>query len=182
MHGVIFLELNRFVGAEFGSQVWKPAVADAGLSSPVFLPTQLYPDPDFLAIVSAVCRRTGREPAALLEAFGVHIVPSLASLYAALIDANWTLLDLLERTEETIHRVVRIRAAGAAPPRLKIRRLDPHQAEITYMSSRKMCAFARGIVRGLSKLYEEPVDVTEPECMHHGAAACRILVKTRGKS
>ena len=178
MHGVIFHEFSRYVDSHFGRQVWNDAVADAGLSNPVFLPTQLYPDADLLGIVSAVCRKIGREPAAVLEEFGVFIVPFLASLYAALIDANWTLLDLLERTEETIHRVVRIREVGAAPPQLKCRRLGLHEAEIHYTSDRKMCAFAKGIIRGLAKLYEQPVELTEPACMHQGSPACRILVKT----
>lgn len=177
MHGVIFLEFNRFVDAEFGPQAWKSAVADAGLPNAIFLPTQLYPDPDLLAIVSALCRMSKRDPGELLEAFGKHIVPSLASLYAALIDGNWTLLDLLEKTEETIHRVVRIRAPGAAPPQLKVRRTDRQAVEIVYSSDRKMCSFARGIVLGLAKFYEEPVEVTEPECMHKGSPACRIVVK-----
>jgi predicted hydrocarbon binding protein len=182
MHGVIFLEFNRFVDATLGADAWKGAIEDAGLSHAVFLPTQLYPDADLLSLVSSICRKSGREACAVLEEFGTYIVPSLASLYAALIDGNWTLLDMLEQTEATIHRVVRIRAAGAAPPQLKARRVAPNEVEILYTSDRKMCAFARGIVRGLSKLYEEPADVTEPDCMHRGSAACRIVVTTRGKS
>jgi predicted hydrocarbon binding protein len=177
MHGVILLELNRYVETHFGPQAWNEAVAEAGLSNPVFLPTQLYPDADLMGIVSALCRKTGREPGRLLEEFGCFIAPFLSSLYSALIDANWTLLDLLERTEETIHRVVRIRESGAAPPQLHCRRLGPDEAEIHYSSDRKMCAFAKGIIRGLAKLYQEPVEVTEPACMHQGDPACRILVK-----
>jgi predicted hydrocarbon binding protein len=182
MHGVILYEFSRYVEAECGPEAWRAAVGEAGLGSPVFLPTQLYPDADLMAIVSAVCRRTGWETGPMLEAFGVYIVPALASLYAALIDANWTLFDMLERTEETMHRVVRIRSAGAAPPQLKVRRVTPHEVEISYTSDRRLCAFAWGIVRGLAKLYEEPVALSEPECMLKGAPACRIVVKARGKS
>jgi hypothetical protein len=182
MHGVIFHEFSRYVETRFGREIWNEAVAAAGLSNPVFLPTQIYPDPDLMGIVSALCRKTGREPGAMLEDFGTFVVPFLASLYAALIDANWTLLELLEQTESTIHRVVRIREAGAAPPQLKCRRLGPHEAEIVYTSDRKLCAFARGIILGLARLYEDPVDLTEPACMLKGDPACRIFVKTRGKA
>lgn len=151
MHGVIFLELNRFVDSRFGPSVWKEVVRQAGLSNPVFLPTQLYPDADLLAIVSALSRRSEQEPGRLVEDFGAFMVPSLATLYAALIDADWKLLDLLEHTEETIHRVVRIRAPGAAPPRLKCRRAAPDEVEVLYSSERKLCALAKGIVAGLAR-------------------------------
>jgi predicted hydrocarbon binding protein len=178
MHGVIFLELNRFAVSRLGSAAWADVVQSAGLTQSVYLPTQLYPDADLLGIVSALSRRMNLEPSQILEEFGVYIVPSLATLYAALIDADWTLLDLLEHTETTIHRVVRIRAPGAAPPQIKCSRLGPTEAEILYTSERKLCAFARGIIRGLARLYEESATITEPDCMRRGQPFCRLLVKT----
>ena len=178
MHGVILLEFQRFVDARQGSAAWKDLIQAAGLTNPVYLPTQLYPDADLFSIVAAWSRKTGQEPSRILEDFGACIVPALATLYSALIDADWTLLDLLEHTESTIHRVVRIRAPGAAPPQIKCRRLSLHEAEVVYTSDRKLCAMARGIIRGLSVLYEEEATVEEPECMLKGQPVCRILVKT----
>jgi predicted hydrocarbon binding protein len=177
MHGVILLEFGRFVEARFGGPVWAKVVGRSGFSSPIFLPTQIYPDSDFFTIVSGLCQESGRDPASVLEEFGDYIVPSLASLYAAFIDADWTLLDLLEHTEATIHRVVRMRSPGAEPPRLRSRRMGPDAVEVVYESQRKLCAFARGIVRGLAKLYEEQVDLTHPECMLKGDPLCRIQVR-----
>src|SRR6185436_16155794 len=130
MHGIILLELNRFVESRLGSAAWRELIGEAGLTNPIYLPTQIYPDADVLSIVAALSRKTGREPAPLLEEFGAYIVPSLATLYAALIDGNWTMLDLLEHTESTIHRVVRIRAPGAAPPQIKCNRLGRDEVEI----------------------------------------------------
>lgn len=120
----------------------------------VYLPTQLYPDTDLQAIVSVVSRKM------------------------SLIDAEWTLLDLLEHTESTIHRVVLIRAPGAAPPQIRCSRIGPHEVEILYASERKLCSFARGKFRGLARIYEEESVVTEPECMRKGRSACRIRVTT----
>jgi len=177
MHGVILLEFGRFVDAQFGAPVWKEVVTKAGLTNPIFIPSQIYPDSDLFGIVSALSQKSGREPGSLLEDFGVYVVPSLASLYAAFIDAEWKLLDLLEHTESVIHRVVRMRAPGSAPPRLRCRRLAADEVELVYDSERKLCALARGIIRGLAKLYEESVTMAEPECMLKGQAACLIRVK-----
>jgi predicted hydrocarbon binding protein len=180
MHGVILLEFHRFVEARHGAEFWKDAVREAGLSNPVFMPTQHYPDADLLALVSTVSRKVGTEPAPLLEDFGAHMVPALIALYSALIEAQWTLLDLLEHTEATIHRVVRIRVPGAAPPQLKSRRLSPTEVELLYASERKLCALALGIIKGFARVFEETVTVTEPECMRKGDPACRILVHSAG--
>jgi predicted hydrocarbon binding protein len=181
MHGVILLEFARFVEARFGGPLWREVVSRSGFSSPIFLPTQIYPDPDFLTIVSGVCQKAGRDPGSILEEFGEFIVPSLASLYAAFIDADWKLLDLLEHTEATIHRVVRMRAPGAEPPRLSCRRLAADEVEMAYTSGRKLCAFARGLIRGLAKLYEEAVTLSEPECMLQGRPACLLRIKVLPK-
>src|SRR6185503_20271702 len=89
-----------------------------------------------------------------------------------------TLLDLLEHTEATIHRVVRMRSPGSAPPALRCRRLAADEVEMVYGSERKLCALARGIIRGLARVYEVRVELSEPECRLKGAAACLLRVKT----
>jgi predicted hydrocarbon binding protein len=35
----------------------------------------------------------------------------------------------------------------------------------------------RGLVEGTGRVYDEKLQVEELECMHHGAAACRFLVR-----
>ena len=97
MHGVILLEFGRYVDAQFGAPAWGEVVSKAGLSNPVFLPMQIYPDSDFYSLVSALCQKSGREPGSILEEFGSSVVPTLASMYAAFIDANWSLLDVQPR-------------------------------------------------------------------------------------
>jgi len=47
---------------------------------------------------------------------------------------------------------------------------------ITYTSPRKMCAVAKGIIRGVAAHYQEQVTVDEPQCMLRGDAACVLHV------
>jgi hypothetical protein len=35
----------------------------------------------------------------------------------------------------------------------------------------------RGLVEGTGRVYDEVLRVEEPECMHRGAPACRVLVR-----
>jgi predicted hydrocarbon binding protein len=34
----------------------------------------------------------------------------------------------------------------------------------------------RGLVEGTGRIYDETIHVEEPECMHRGDAACRVVL------
>ena len=93
-------------------------------------------------------------------------------------ELGWRTLEFLESTEETIHRVVRIKDATARPPEIRCERVSPAEVVIHYASERRMCAVARGIARGVADHYGEPVEILEPSCMLRGDAECLIHVRT----
>lgn len=177
MHGIIFSELKKYADARLGAQGWGRLLTRSGLGPRVYVPTQEYPDEEVARIVSAAATTTGLSTAAVMEDFGAFIVPDLMRLYAALVDPSWRTLDVIEHTEAVIHRVVRLRDAGAKPPELIVRRHAPDHLVVTYQSVRRMCGVARGIVRGISTHYSEPVDIVEARCMLDGASACEIEVR-----
>jgi predicted hydrocarbon binding protein len=176
MHGIIHAELRSFVVSKLGEHGWQRMLHDAGLDGRVYLVTQAYPDEELVGLVTAGSRLTGQSIPFILEAFGAYIVPGLAKTYGAYIDPKWRMMDLLEHTETTIHRVVRRRNPDATPPELNISRTGPNEVVIHYASARKLCPVAKGIVRGLSEFYKEPVAIDEATCMHTGASACEIRV------
>jgi predicted hydrocarbon binding protein len=176
MHGLIFVELKKFVVTGFGADAWKDLIGKTGEDHRIYLPSRTYPDAEMLALVAAACALSGRKADDLLEAFGAFIVPDLVGMYKAHIDRKWSALDLIENTEGTMHRVVRRVNRGAAPPELTVRRTGSNDAVITYTSARKLCALAKGIVRGIAKHYEERVTIEESKCMLRGADLCLIAV------
>jgi hypothetical protein len=120
---------------------------------------------------------SGIPAATLLEGFGEFLVPTYLSLYGALLKPQWRTLEVLENTEETVHRVVRLRNPGAEPPRLRVRRIAVDQVELTYDSPRRLCAVARGIARGVAKKFSEGLQITDRRCMLRGDSACVILFR-----
>jgi predicted hydrocarbon binding protein len=48
--------------------------------------------------------------------------------------------------------------------------------EILYTSPRRLCVLLRGLVEGTGRIYDETIHVEEPECMHRGDAACRVVL------
>ena len=129
-----------------------------------------------MALITHAARATETELQAFLFAFGAFLAAGLVKVYAPFIDAQWRLLDLLEHTEESIHQAVRLNDAAADPPRLYVTRPRDDRVEVNYRSPRMLCGLAKGIVRGLSAHFQEPVIIEDVACMHSGDAACKIAV------
>ena len=177
MQAIIFAELKKYAEARLGADAWRPLLREAGVTRHVYVPGQDYPDAEAGAIVAAASKKTGLEPDAILQDFGEFIAPDLVRLYRHLIDPGWRTLDLIEHTEETIHKAVRRDHPAASPPQLKCVRKAPDEVIIRYGSGRRMCGVAKGIVRGLAREYNEKVSLAEPTCMLKGGAECQIVVQ-----
>ena len=179
MHGIIHAELQRFVQQNYGHEAWHTMLRRAGLDAEVYTPLQAYPDSHIMALVQEAVAMTKIDAKQLLEAFGEFLVPTYLGVYGSLVKRDWRTLDVLEHTEETIHTVVRSRQKGALPPKLKVRRTSNREVLITYNSERRLCAVARGIVRGVAKNFQEEVRITDIRCMHLGDPTCVISVALR---
>jgi len=177
MQAIIFAELKKYAEARLGTDAWRPLLREAGVTRSVYAPGQDYPDAEAGAIVAAASKRTGLEPDAILQDYGEFIAPDLLRLYRHLIQPSWRSLDLIEHTEETIHKAVRRDSPGAHPPQLKCTRKSPDEVVVHYSSPRRMCGAAKGIIRGVGRHYGNRLSLAEPTCMLKGGAECQIAVK-----
>jgi predicted hydrocarbon binding protein len=176
VHGSIFVSLKDFVESGFGPEAWTGILNEAGMGGRSFEMLQTYADEDALAIVGAASEATGKSSGEILEAFGVFLAPRLLQMYWGAIEPDWRTLDVIEHTEDSIHRVVRMDHAGAAPPELVVERVAPEKIVLTYSSARRMCALALGLTRGLSDHFKERIELEESQCMHRGADSCVINI------
>jgi hypothetical protein len=174
MHGLVFAEFEKFVSKSHGPDAWRRVLAHAGTAPQMYVAIGTYPDSELIKLVEAACAVTKKPSAQLLEAFGESITPTLLSMYRAVIVPTWRTLDLVEQTEHVIHTVVRSR--GGTPPVLSAKRVDATHLVVNYGSQRKLCALARGIVRGIARHYHESVSISEPSCMLAGAKSCRLEI------
>ena len=172
MHGLVFAELEKFVTRAHGASQWQAVLSQAGMSQQVFVALGTYPDTDLMKLVKAACTITRTPAAPLLEGFGEFITPKLFTMYRTAITSSWRTLDLIENTETVIHTVVRSR--GGTPPVLSVTRQDATHLVVDYGSKRKLCALARGIMRGIATHYGESITISEPTCMLLGAKTCRL--------
>ncbi|MGH9568584.1 MAG: heme NO-binding domain-containing protein, partial [Candidatus Angelobacter sp.] len=142
----------------------------------LYLASAVYPDNDALALIGAASQVTGIPAALLLEDFGQFILPNLIQQYRFLVKPSWGLLDFLENTEETIHKIMRFHK-GVAPPRLRTHRLGESKLIISYDSARKMCPLLKGMIKGSARFYSQEIMIVESRCMLKGDPECNVTVQ-----
>jgi predicted hydrocarbon binding protein len=176
MHGLIFSELKKYVETKFDAKTWDTLQEKAGLKGNLYLAASVYPDNDLLSLMTTACQMTGMDAKTILEDFGDFIAPDLIRQYSFLVKSDWTLVDFLCNTEDTIHKIVRFHP-GVAPPQLVVRRVADDRVTISYDSKRKMCSLLKGIVRGAARHYNRTVSIVESRCMLQGDPECTVHVQ-----
>lgn len=180
MHGTIFSELEKFVGARLGEGAWATLREKAGIDpARTYEIFSTYPDEEVTALVVTASEITGIPAPALLEDFGEFIAPDLLEMYWGAIEPGWRTLDVIEHTERTIHTVVRQDHKGAMPPYLHASRTAPDEVTVVYTSPRRLCAVAKGITRGIARHYGDSIEIQDTRCMHRGDADCVLIVTQR---
>ncbi len=177
MHGFIFSELKKYVDKNFGAEVWPTLLREAGFGVRSYEHYRDYPDDEVVALVTTASRLTALPADDILEGFGEFIAGDLVKVFRPLVDPSWRTLEFLENAESVIHRVVRGRNQKAKPPALSCARVDADEVVISYGSKRKLCAVARGIIRGAADLYGDQVVIREDSCMLRGDRLCLIGVR-----
>ena len=174
--GVIHAGLRDFAVARLGADGWDRVRADAGLPDAPLVTSVRYPDEQVPAVLIALSKRTATPLATVIGDFGEFLAPVLIRRYDAFVDPEWRTLDLVENVERVMHRAVRVNEPDAEPPRLTTRRSSDREVEVIYTSERRMCALAKGIVRGVAAHYGEEVSVTERTCVLVGDPRCEMVV------
>ena len=176
MHGLVTTALKRYLVRRLGSVVWNRLLVDQNLAQRDYVPRGTYPDREVIGLVSGAASVTCTPMQELLEDFGRCLVPELLKSFGALINPSWRTLDVIEHSDATIHRAVRLREPDASPPRLALTRSGPDEVVVEYSSARGLCSLAKGIIRGIADHFGDKVSIEEPSCRGHGSPCCVILV------
>jgi hypothetical protein len=174
VHGLIFASFRDYLATEHGPDL----VAEVTAGEPQYTLSEAYPDEQFLALLEHARARTGLSLDDLLFEFGVFTAATtFARLYSVLFKMSPTARAFLLTVETPIHDVIRVALPDARPPQLAVTDLGEDGLEILYTSPRRICSMLRGLVEGTGRVYDERLEVEEPECMHRGDPACRVVVR-----
>jgi nitrite reductase (NADH) large subunit len=181
MHGILFVQLKKFIDRDLGGASWSALLDQTGLKGNFYLPLQDYPDDELFSLIRASSDMFGLDIQTFLMLFGQTMVPDLLSLYHRQIRPEWSLIELLKHVETTIHSVVRLRNPRATPPQLRIKSDHENKVAIHYSSPRKLCSLAIGLIQGLAVEYNTPLYIEHPSCMLHGDSECVTVISLKTK-
>lgn len=177
MHGIIFNQLQKYLRDRSGPSAWLALLNTQGLEKKIYLPTQIYPDQELISLISGIAGNQQKSLEQVLEDFGQFIVKDLLKVYSGMIRPEWRTLDVLEHTENTMHKAVRHSDRNATPPELLCTRINQREVVIDYSSRRQLSSLGVGIIKGISAHYGEKILI---QVRHYqtanGEKACKISV------
>ena len=175
MKGIVFNLVEEAVRARHGDAAWDDLLDQAGVSG-AYTSLGQYPDDELLRLVAAAADRLHQPPEAILRWIGHAAMPVLAAKCPQFFKPHTTTRSLMLALNSIIHPEVRKLYPGAEVPQFDVDSSAPDRLVIGYRSGRRLCALAEGFIEGAARQFGEHASIEHPECMHRGAASCRLVV------
>jgi hypothetical protein len=174
MKGIVFNLLEGAVVDAHGPDAWEQVLEDAGVDG-AYTSLGNYPDDEALALVAAICERVGEPADAVLRDFGRAALPALVARFPEFAAGHRSAKSFLLRLDDTIHPEVVKLYPDARPPRFRFEDPAPHVLVMHYVSERRLCAMAEGMIEASAAHFGESLALDHPECMRRGAARCTFV-------
>jgi hypothetical protein len=178
MKGIIFNLLEEVITAEYGAATWDRLLDDAGLDG-AYTSLGSYGDDEMVGLVGVAATALQLPPEDVLRWFGRRAIPLLARRYPTFFTGHADARSFLLTLNGIIHPEVRKLYPGAATPVFDFDTSASDKLVIGYNSARKMCSLAEGFMHGAADFFHEHADITQSQCMHHGAGKCVFDVRFR---
>ncbi|MBA2353710.1 MAG: heme NO-binding domain-containing protein [Acidobacteria bacterium] len=173
MKGIVFNLLEEVVSRRYGDDTWDQLLDAAGLDG-AYTSLGNYPDAQLFALVAAASTALDVPAHAVVRWFGREAIPLMAQKYPVFFDRHTQTRPFLTTLNSIIHPEVRKLYPGADVPDFVMDSSSPDLLRMDYMSARKLCAFAEGLIEGAAAHFGERVSITHDRCMHRGDLQCQL--------
>jgi len=162
LKGVILDSIRDLVVDKFGEERWKEVLRRADLPvTTVFPVTGNVPDETVLKIIGSICDVFNLTSKEVAEAFGEYwVTVYMPKVYKPYYRGINTARDFLLKMDE-IHRKVTENISDAHPPRFDYKWKDRNTLIMKYKSQRGLIDIFIGLINGVGKFYETPLDVNK---------------------
>lgn len=179
MKGAIFTGFAEFVEDKFDLTTWLQTIDNCTLpSNAEYLATEVYDDEEFFIIANQLCEETGQTADNLFREFGHYFFPTLMSIAKKHIEQIDNLFEFLVAVDTVIHIEVKKADPLAYTPSLYYDTPAKNVLVMRYVSKRKMCFFAEGLILGAADYFNERVSISQSACLCKGDDHCLIRIET----
>lgn len=178
MKGAIFTGFAEYVEKEFGLTAWLKTLDSCELASNgEYLSTELYDDAEFRVLADTLGKIVGVDREYLFRGFGEYFFPVLMSLGLTLVKDIDNLFDFMRAVDSVIHIEVQKSDPLAYMPTLLYDQPQENVLIVRYMSHRRMCHFAEGLILGAAAHFKQKVYIYQTKCLCKGDEHCLIRVE-----
>ena len=136
-----------------------------------------YEDSELFSIINYFCIALNVPDSYLLRAFGEYLFKKLIHIAPPEARTASSLRVFLKMVDKLIHVEVKKLYADSNLPDFEYQENKDNYLTMIYKSERKLCYLSEGLIIGASKYFDEPVEVSQSQCMHDGFEPCHIEVK-----
>ncbi len=176
--GIVYNLLEACVSAEYGEATWDALLSAAEVDG-AYTSLGSYPDAELFALVGAASAALELPPETIVRWFGRSAMPLLAERYPAFFTPHTGTRAFALTLNEIIHPEVRKLYPGADVPTFSFDASSPQTLVMGYRSTRRLCAFAEGLLEGAADHYDEQIVIEQPRCMLRGDDDCILEISLR---
>lgn len=174
MKGMVFTMLGEMVEERFGIDTWDDLIdITEPASGGAYVATDVYPDQELIAYVTAMSERFDVPARDLVFAFGEYLLERFVGIHPEFFEGH-TAKSFLKSVHDVIHVEVRKLHPDVILPEFDYEDEARDALVMLYRSPRELCALAEGLIAGAGKQFGEAIDCTHSVCMHTGSDHCRL--------
>ena len=170
MYGIVNKAIEDLVRANFGDDKWDAVKIRSGVDVDYFLSNEPYDDDITFKLAGAVSEEMNMPVKDVLGAFGEWwILKTGKEKYGGLMEAGGHNLREFLVNLPMFHNRIMLMYPKLTPPEFQISHEEERSVHVHYFSKREgLQEFVRGLMYGLGKMYETPVEVTLLESRDNG--------------
>jgi Haem-NO-binding len=161
MYGIVNKAIEELVIANFGEEKWETIKANSDIDVDYFISNEPYDDDITYKLAGAVSQEMQMTVADVLTAFGEWwILKTSKEKYGSLLSTGGESLRAFLIHLPDFHTRVMLMYPKLTPPEFKITHIEANSVQVHYFSKREgLQEFVRGLLQGLSKLYETETQI-----------------------
>lgn len=171
MYGIVNKAIQELVTIKFGEETWKKVKEKSGITHDYFLSNESYDDAVTYLLAQSASDVTGVSLKDVLIVFGEFwVLHTGKEKYGSMMESGGSSLREFLVNLPNFHSRVILIYPKLTPPEFKISELDEKSLCLHYYSKREgLQDFVFGLLQGLGKLYNTPVEIELLESREKGS-------------
>jgi len=161
MYGIVNKAIESLVIENFGETKWKIIKENSGVDVDFFMSNEPYDDDITFKLAIAVSNEMKISLSDVFITFGEYwVLKTGKEKYGSLMEAGGSNLRDFLKNLPTFHNRIMLFYPKLTPPEFKVSDEEESSIQLHYFSKREgLKEFVRGLIQGLGKLYNTPVQI-----------------------